>query len=185
MKQYYGTLRTSEQLAFRRRDRTYLLHRRQRIEHDRQGLSWPVLSFAQGLHRASATGISQQLEPAQPLECDDVTGRQTTNRFGHGSLVFRHHSAIRLAKGDTGTTLRAGIGLGMKAPAGRIVVLRQAMGAHLKMPHCRAGTVIRHPLDQTVAGPAIRAIDKGISVTPVTGIVQFLGALTTGSEIRR
>jgi len=84
-----------------------------------------------------------------------------------------------------GAAGRTGVGLGVEAPVGRIVVLGLAGLAHPEIPHGRPRTVIGDIFDDGEPRSAVRAVDEGISVPPVPGIEQLGEAVLAGGMIRR
>ena len=87
-------------------------------------------------------------------------------------------------KTDMGSAVVTGIGLGMKAPVGGLIILGLAGGAHCKMPHGRFGPIIGNIVNDGVTGSAVGAVDKRIVIAPVAGIQQFSQAIVTNRDIR-
>ena len=71
-------------------------------------------------------------------------------------------------------TDRASIGLGMKAPVQRIIVLRLTCRAHGEDAHGGLVAVIGDILDYSEARATVGAVDERIAVAPVSGIKEFM-----------
>ncbi len=61
----------------------------------------------------------------------------------------------------------ARIGLRVKAPAGRIAILREAGVAHSEGIHARCGSVVRDRMHDGEPRPAMRAIGEGVAIAAV------------------
>ena len=72
----------------------------------------------------------------------------------------------------------------MKAPVGRISILRFARGAHAKFSHGGGRAVVGNVGDDGVAGAAIGAIRKRIAVPPIFGLREIAQAVVTGRYVR-
>lgn len=79
----------------------------------------------------------------------------------------------------------AGDRLRVKAAVGRIGVLPGAVGAHREVGHRRVVPVVRKTADDREAGPAVRAGDERVAVTPVGRIGQFGETCLAGRHVRR
>jgi hypothetical protein len=73
----------------------------------------------------------------------------------------------------------------MKTPVQGIVVLPSAVVAHVKNSHGGFWPVIRNIADYGVPWPTIGAVDKGIEVSPVLLVKEFLEAIAAGCCVRR
>ena len=80
---------------------------------------------------------------------------------------------------------RARDGLRVKAPVGRIVVLRRALRAHRPRRHRRRGPVVRQRQHDAVARAAVRAVDVRIPVAPVRRIEQLAQARIAHGHVGR
>ena len=76
------------------------------------------------------------------------------------------------------------IGLGMKAPVGRVVVLGLAGSTHLEMPHGGPGAVIWNIIDDGVARPAVGTINKRIQIASIMGIEKLPQTIIADRHIR-
>ena len=139
--------------------------------HQGEGLLAAAFAIAQAFDGGIAGGIAGEVEAAQSLDRDDLSVAQALLRFGD----FRR-------KG--GSAGRAGVGLGVKAPVARIVVLRLASRAQAEGAHGGLGAVIRDVLDDGVARAAVGAVGEGVTVAPVSGIGEFAQAIRTSGHIR-
>lgn len=87
----------------------------------------------------------------------------------------------RNAKAATG----ACVGLGVKAPVGRIVVFLLARRTHRETPDRGPRPIVRDVFDDAVAWPAMRAVNKRIPVAPIRRIEKFGKTFATGGQIRQ
>ena len=101
-------------------------------------------------------GVAGQVEPAQSLDGDDAAAcQQLDAAFDDGIAGLarradgwcrvdrcRRNAAIRLSPRNMRSTIKAGIGLRMKAPVKRVAILCGALGAHGKAVHRRGRSVI-------------------------------------------
>lgn len=73
----------------------------------------------------------------------------------------------------------------METPVLHIPVLPQALRAHLELLHAGARTVIRHLLNNGIAGAAVRAIGKRVMIPSGGGVAHLLQALRTRGQVRQ
>jgi hypothetical protein len=71
----------------------------------------------------------------------------------------------------------------MEPPVSGAFVFVKAFGTHLEPLHAGAGAVIGKGFDDGKTGPAMGAIDKGISVTAVGVIEKFPQARGAGGQV--
>ena len=71
------------------------------------------------------------------------------------------------------SALGAGVGLGVEASVGGVVVFRLAGGAHFEGGHGGVGAIVGDGFNNGVSRSAISAVDKGIAKASVGGIKQF------------
>jgi hypothetical protein len=88
-------------------------------------------------------------------------------------------------KGQLGTAFGTGDRLSMKTAIGRIVVLGQAPGAHLKGQHRRVGPIVGNPGGDRKARSAVGAVGEGIAVAALGPVVDLHRAHLTGRNVRR
>src|ERR687889_2721637 len=79
----------------------------------------------------------------------------------------------------------AGVGLGVEAAVGGILVLAAAVGAHSKARHRSRGPVVRNRAGDGEARAAVRAIGERVTVTPVRGVQKLGQAIVAGCDVRR
>ena len=82
-------------------------------------------------------------------------------------------------------TLPTGIGLGMKAAVGGVVILGLAGGAHVKARHRSLGSIVGNAAGDGVARAAVGAVEEGIPVTTVGRVKEFAHAVGASGCIRR
>ena len=136
---------------------------------DHDGERFLIASFAaaQFGDRLFIGGIARQVKAAQALDCGQPSRAKVV---GGGEP-------------DPGTAARAGIGLRMKPPVRRIVVLRLAVRTHREHSHRRVDPVIRYVACDRESRPAVRAVGERIPITPVGGVLDVGEALRAGGQI--
>ena len=75
------------------------------------------------------------------------------------------------------------VGLGVKPPVGRVSIFRLTPVAHLKMLHGGIGPIIWDILNNGIAGPAVRAVDKGVPVAEIVGGKELLQTIIADGDI--
>ena len=99
--------------------------------------------------------------------------------------AFRLAQPRRIAvQPEHGAAVRAGVGLGVETPVGRIVVFFGARRAHGKTGHAGHRPVVGNGSRNGVARPAVRAVGEGIAETPVARIGHVGKARVAGSDVR-
>src|SRR5271169_7059371 len=83
------------------------------------------------------------------------------------------------------TAIRARVGLRMKTPVARIVVLRRTLRTHLENSHRGAQAVIRQPFDDAEARTTVGAVGKRITIPAVAGIEDFSLTIRTCRNVRQ
>ena len=81
--------------------------------------------------------------------------------------------------------VRAGVGLGVEAAVGRVLVLGAAARAHLEARHRRVRPVVRDVAHDREARPAVGAVRERVAVAPVGGVEQLGEAVGAGGAVRR
>jgi hypothetical protein len=89
-----------------------------------------------------------------------------------------------LAQRHKRAALRAGIGMGMKAPVGGILILRAAAVAHPELGHGGVLAVVGNVPEDGETRSAVGAADEWIQVTPVVRLEQLPLAVRTDGDIR-
>ena len=109
-------------------------------DHHRKGLA-PRPSGAQALDRFGIARIAGQMEAAQALDRHDLAGEQPQQHICDRIARCHPHSR-RLVEREAGTTLGAGVGLGMKAAVWRRVVFLLAGETLLEVRHAGGAAVV-------------------------------------------
>ncbi|GHO42593.1 hypothetical protein KSX_07560 [Ktedonospora formicarum] len=78
----------------------------------------------------------------------------------------------------------AGVGLGVEAPIGWVLILDLTCRTHCEDAHCCLFAVIGHVLNDSEARAAVGAIDKGIIVASVMYVEEFAQAIIADGAIR-
>jgi len=79
--------------------------------------------------------------------------------------------------------LPTGVGLGVEAAVGGVVVFGLAGGAHWEDGHGGLGTVVGDAAGDGEAGAAVGAVEEGIAVAAVGGIEEFVEAVGAGGGV--
>ena len=121
---------------------------------------------------------------AKPFDSHNLTLADARRRRFNG-IIRSNRLATVIMKSDMRPAFVTGIGLGMKSPVGRVVVLGLAGSTHFKIPHGGLGAIIGDIIDDGIARPAIGAIDKRIQIAAISGIEKLLAAIITDRYVRR
>jgi len=151
--------------------------------HQGQRLFLAVLAPAQALHGGFVFGIHGQVETAEPLDGGDAAGREPCDDLRH-RIFGGHRLSIGRQQGEPRTAFGAGIGLGMKAAVGGIVVFRLAAGAHAKGRHGGLGAVVGKTGNDRIARAAVGAVDKRVAVAAIPGGAHFFEAIRAHGHVR-
>ena len=73
----------------------------------------------------------------------------------------------------------------MVATVKRIGVFEIASLTQGESGHAGVGTIIGQRLNQGVARPALRAVDKWVAIAAVLRVIQFLQTIITGEQVGR
>ena len=99
-------------------------------------------------------------------------------------LPFGERSSRLIEPLELRSAVRAGVGLGVKAPVWWRLVFFLAGVAHREAAHCGVGAVVRKVEDDAEAWPAMRAVRERIAEAPVGRIEDLREAFVAGREIR-
>ena len=135
------------------------------------------------------------MKAADALDSNDTALADHTPRMRNGSPIClcrihlrRIHRQgvclVRMQEVDSRTAVVAADRLRIIAPAFCMRVFVLTGGAHRKGLHAGAFPVIGHPVKDGNSGAARGAVDKGMQITPVVLVEQFLLASVTDSDIR-
>ena len=137
-------------------------------EHQRKGFMRPAFVWpaaARSRHRCTRHTSSDSRRSLSP---PNLALPQGGHRSCERSGALNPTVGGRQTK--LGTAGRTGYRLGVKASITGILIFGPARRAQFKPRHCGIGTVIRQSRDQRVAGTALGAVDKGVTITPITGV---------------
>jgi hypothetical protein len=162
--------------------------------HDGKRLMGPVFPLAQPLDSLWICGVARKLKSPQALESQDAAGPQKPASLAE-NLAVSGNLGDRLLKAtvfsgwrhplETWATCGAGIGLGMEAAVGWIVVFGLTRRAHAEFPHGGTRAVIGDVLYDGETGAAVGAIGEGVTIPAVLGIKDLPDTHRTASNIRR
>ena len=167
--------------------------------HNGKRLVTAAFAAAQLGYRLLVGGVACQVEPTQALDGDDAAACQQLDAASDDGIaglaraadgwccVDRrwHNTVVRLAPRNMRSTIKAGIGLRMKAPVKRVAILCGALGAHGKAVHRRGRSVIRQRSDDGKAWAAVGAVDKGVVKASVGGVEQFAQTVVARGDVGR
>ena len=157
-------------------------------DHQRERLVLPVLARPQRAHRRLVIGAAGEVKAADPLDRDDravaESGRRREHLITRTTAVAGSSVAVRIDQPDRRSALGARVRLGVKAPVGRILVLRPAGGAHLESGHRRQRSVVGHPAHDREARSAVGAVDERVPVAAILGIEQLAQAVGARRRVR-
>ncbi len=120
--------------------------------------------------------------PTQPLHGDDSTVQE--NPCGTLERIPVTDGGSRgVREAQSGTALRAGVGLGVEAPAGGVVVLLPAGKTQGERSHARPRTVVWDVSGDGEPGPAVRAVGEGIPEPAVPRVTDLGEARLTRGEV--
>ena len=144
--------------------------------HQCKGFMVSLLALPQSLYRLLIAGITSQMDAAYSLDRDDFTLRYHSLSGGYGILIPTRldHLSGGTLQPNPGTAYRAGVGLRMKTPVGRVLVLGKALRTHGKGRHAGIGPVVGNGADYREPGTAMRTVGKGITKTAVCRVIHLL-----------
>ncbi len=157
----------------------------QRGKHHRKGLFLTSLARPKTPHGGLVARVDDEMKATDSLHCDDRSGAQC-RRHGSQCVVAAAERCSRcVPQRNTRAAVGAGIGLGVEAPVGRIVVFRAAGRTHRKAPHRGPRPIVWNVFDDTVARPAMRTVDERVAVAAVRRIEELGKTIGAGREVRQ
>ncbi len=158
----------------------------ERRRHQREGLVLPVLSAAERRDRGFVVSAAGQMKAAEALDRDDRAVCECRGRGCDGVCVGREgqFNPLAIREPDPWPAFRACVGLGVKAPVVRVLVLGPAGGAHLERGHRRRGAVVGDARHDREARAAVGAVRERVAVTAVGGIEQLGQTVVAGRHVR-
>src|SRR5215204_2584892 len=154
--------------------------------HEREGLVLAHLAAPQGPYSLLVEWVAGQMVTAETLYGDDSPATQHPRGTCNGVIG----ASVKLVpepveqpylRSAAGT----GVGLGVEASVGGILVLAAAVGAHGKARHRSRGPVVRDHAGDGEARAAVRAVGERVTVTPVRGVQKVGQAIVAGCDVRR
>ena len=127
------------------------------------------------------------MKPAQPLDGHYLSRLQQLPCLSENILAAfqRQRSSLPVHQPVLRPALRAGVGLGVKPPVGRIVEFAMAGLAHRKDIHRSRTPIVRRLTDDCVARTAIRTIGEWILIAPVCLVGDLAATVFAGRNICR
>ena len=177
-----GARRGGERLAAHVVQHDHPLDLLQAPGHDGERLRRALLSCPQPRDGRRILRVDGQHEPTDPLDGQDRPSRQhpagRANRRVAGLV-----RAVRRDQRDGRTTQRTGVGLGVKAPVPRVVVLGAAGSTEREGVHRRARPVVGERPHDRESRTTRGAIDEGIPKAAIVGIAQLAQAVGARPQI--
>jgi hypothetical protein len=140
--------------------------------------------LTQARHRGFIAGVAGKLKTAQPFDRHNraVTQQQACRAAG---IVTIGPCAVPAFQPDTRAANGTRHRLRMKAPVGGILILGAARFAQVEGGHGRIGAIVGNGMNDRKTWPAMRAVRKRITVTPVrpTAISAAQSAQITASGV--
>ena len=197
--QHDGTNAAGQQAALGVVDMAQAFSIGKAAHHNGKRLITATLAAAKLGYRLLVGGVACQVKSAQSLDGDDTAvGQQLDAAFDDGIAglarradgwcrprALELHVARRLSPRNMRSTIKAGIGLRMKAPVKRVAILCGALGAHGETIHRGSCSVIGQRANDGKARSAIGAVDKGIVKASVGGVEQFAQTVVARGDVGR
>ncbi len=127
--------------------------------------------------------IAGEMKPSQPLDSHDIPPHEKIQGLFNWRPGDLPSPSVYQPEG--GATGGASIGLGVKTPIGRIIVLLLAVRTHSKRSHRGLFTVVWDVFDDGKSRPTERAVDKGITISEVVRGTKLREAGLASGEIGR
>ncbi|OPZ61005.1 MAG: hypothetical protein BWY87_00100 [Deltaproteobacteria bacterium ADurb.Bin510] len=182
--QHDRPLGRTQELGFSRTDVGDLAGGLEVGHHHGQGLGLALLALAQELDGLVVVGRDRQVKAADALDGQDTAGHELHHGQRQGVVIVERHAA-QVAQLKPGAADRAGVGLGVEAPVGRVGVFAGAVVAELETSHRGARAVVGQVGHDRQARAAVGAVDEGVAVAPVLGIEEFAQAVGAGGRVGR
>ncbi len=157
--------------------------------HHRERLLLPALARPQPRDRPLVLCPAGKVEAPDPLHGDDRALVEGGRRPGDRVVcqLATRHSANWPPPHEPGrrAALRAGVGLGVEAAVGWVLVLCAAAVAHGEAGHRGALAVVWDAQDDREAGAAGGAVDEGVAVAAVGRVAELGQAVVAGGGVGR
>ena len=148
--------------------------------HDGEGLAGAVLSLAEAVNGSLIGGVDGEVEAADAFDGEDLSVGEAADGFLNGVLIEDGAGWVGGDEFDLGAADGAGVGLGMEAAVGRVVVFLPAGGTHGEDGHGGLGAVVGDAAGDGEAGAAVGAVEEGIAEAAVGGVEELAEAVGTG-----
>ncbi len=180
-----GRLRRVQELLGLRVEPAETPRRLQVGDHQGQGLLVTVLPLAQAPDCPGVAGVHQEVEPAQALDRHHLAPVHRGGGLGDGLCAGGEAHATGVPELAGRAAGRAGVGLGMEAAVGGIVVLTAAVGAHGEAGHGGRRPVVGHVEGDGEARAAVGAVGERVAVAAVGRVEDLRPAVGAGGQVRR
>ena len=181
--QHDGLVKARQHPPLRLRQNTELCRAVRIPAHEGEGLLVPLLAAAKPLGDLRLIRPTGQMDAAEALDRHDFSRRQRL--LGKRNRVPLHALSFAVQEKDPRAADRAAVRLRVIAPVRDIAVFPLAVGAHGKALHGGLGPVVGQIADDRKARAAVGAVDEGIAIAPVFGVIQLPQAVLTHADVRR
>ena len=148
--------------------------------HESERLFVPLLALTEGVNNIGL-GQAGQMEAAQTFDGNDFAV------FECGFCLLQSIAGagrtIPGQIGEGGAAVGAAGGLSVIAAVFDVVVLRLAIPAHGEFAHGGEGAVVGHVPDDGEPGAAVGAVEEGVAVAAVGGVVQLPQTVGAGAHV--
>src|SRR5918992_275930 len=181
-----GACRRGEQRLFVRGDEADLTYLSEAACHEREGLVLAHLAAPQVIYSLLVEWVAGQMVTAETFYGDDSPATQHPRGACNGVI----RAGVKLVPEPVEqpylrSAYGAGVGLGVEAAVGGILVLAAAVGAHSKARHRSRGPVVRNRAGDGETRTTVRAVGERVAVAPVRGVQKLSQAIFARSDIRR
>lgn len=167
-------------------------------DHEGKGLVGSAFALAKGRDGFLVMGETNKVESAKSFEREDFSFYNEANGVAYGGRRrwTRHEGVPFFADGSVpvlnilgrnipnmGAAFGAGVGLGVEASVGRVVVFFGALFAQREAGHAGRGAVIGYGANNAVARAAVSTVGKGVEIPPVGWAKNILKTFLANGDI--
>jgi len=146
------------------------------FEHDGERFSVAMLAGTETLDGGLIGGVNTEMESADAFDGEDFSGGKTVYT-GFDGVFDGEDFAQGVSEGDLRAALPAGVGLGVEAAVGGVVVFSLAGGAHGERGHGGLGAVVGDAAGDGEARAAVGAVEERVAVAAVGEVEEFAEAV--------
>jgi len=143
-----------------------------------------MLALAQSPDRVVVPRVNDKVEPAEPLDREDVSVANELRGLYQSLVTHRQCTAAGIPERELGPALGASVRLRVEPAIRGIFVLGAARGTHRERLHGRVRPVVRQALDDAEARAAVRAVCEGVAIASIVRAEQLAQAIGTRCDVR-